>query len=324
MRASIRLRIRNFCRLTRASVKPSRCSSLGQPGRNECLLVGMGERWLGEIAAQPGRKAYLVPMLRLIDETEVSLQLGQEAGGDLAARVSTSISPPSDTFNAASSAVRSSSRWCRIVVREVPRVFQDLGVVEEPQLALDPQGQLRHPEALTHSAGVWKNSMAVVRLASAAFAMAATAVSELTDALRTSPSSSVSGDLIVRVLSFAVPAHLVANRLRHALEIWLFRQGNHDRPDNDAPGVTLQVQPSLVDPGGGDKLRDLAPLEARPGHQPVAQGPRSLGKVARHHEGIGLVQCLACRWLAPGWRNTRPSNCSTAVADDSEAMLTRM
>ena len=54
--------------------------------------------------------------------------------------------------------------------------------------------------------------------------------------------------------------------------------------------MPIQVQPRLLGLGRGHEFRDFAPLEPGTGHQTIPQRARRFGEIARHHEGIGLVE----------------------------------
>ena len=70
--------------------------------------------------------------------------------------------------------------------------------------------------------------------------------------------------------------------------------------------MALQIQPCLFDLSGGDKLCDLAPLEPGSGNQAVTQRCSCFGKIARHHEGIGLIQCLRLTMTGTGLAQYSP------------------
>ena len=129
----------------------------GQPRGDEGLLAGMGERWLGQVAAQPGRKAHLVPMLGLIDQPQVALQIGQEARDDLAAVAIDIDLAAFGYLQAGTECGQVVGRWRGIVGREVPRIVQHLRVIEQlqahPARASASCGTRKRSPS---SAGVWK------------------------------------------------------------------------------------------------------------------------------------------------------------------------
>ena len=64
--------------------------------------------------------------------------------------------------------------------------------------------------------------------------------------------------------------------------------------------MALQIQPCLFDLSGGDKLCDFTPLKTSARHQAVTQRSSCFGKIARHHKGIGLIQCLRLTMTGTG------------------------
>ena len=64
--------------------------------------------------------------------------------------------------------------------------------------------------------------------------------------------------------------------------------------------MAFQIQPGLFSFCRRHKLIHLAPLKTRSRHQAITQCARRFGKVARHHEGVGLIQNLRAAMAGSG------------------------
>ena len=229
-------------------------------------------------------------MLRLIDQPKVPLQLGQEAGDDLAAGLVDIDLPTLGHPHRGAQGGEVVLLGYRRVAGQVPGIIQDLRVIEQAQLPLDPQGQLWHPQAHAHfRRGLEEgDGLGAANLSSGADRLRRRGGGD--GGLEQHRLLRRQGGLDGQGVAAIVPGHLVANRLRHRPERRFLFQTHHHRLHHHPPGMALQIQARLLRPGGGDEVAHLPPLEAGAHHQPVAQGAGGGGEIPRHHEGVGLIQ----------------------------------
>ena len=226
-------------------------------------------------------------MLRCVAQAQVALQVGQEA--DLHPSLGRHIDGA-----AAGHARRQSQRrqvvhrGCSLVVRQRPWVFQDFGVVEQLQLTLLVQRQLRHAQALTQF------SRRLERLdgrGAAGFA-----------SLQDRGARRFVGDGLGQVLRFAwrqrrrdnqglaglVPLHLRLDGLGQRLELRFLRQRHDDWREHQLR-APAEVHRRLFVCLRRDELVRVLALESRV-DQAVAQFVGDAGEVAGADESIGLIQ----------------------------------